>query len=371
MYTNKILLVCTEPNISGSESQLLLLANCLKKKKYDITICCLGGDGEFVKAANHLKLKCKVINRITKFDILRMFKFLWFINKNRFSLIMSFNYVANNMTRISKILLPFSNFIHFAGERGRKFSNKKFINYIDAILSKFSDKIITNSNIQKEKLLYHENIPRSKVKTIYNGFDFNLLDDISKIYLYKNFSIPKQNKVICSIGNLTKPKNIPMFLNVAKKVIAKKSNVSFLYVGGSSIEKVKKYQDLVKTKSLNNKVFFVGKQNNVLQILKSCDIFILTSTQEGMPNVIIEAMASKIPIVSTNVDGISEIIRDKKNGFLVNSNDIHNMIKKINILLSNNELADEFKTAAYEKVKKDFYMGKMIDSYTDLIQKHI
>ena len=67
------------------------------------------------------------------------------------------------------------------------------MNYIDSLFSKFSDEIITNSSIQKEKLLFHENIPRSKVKTIYNGFDFDLLDDISKIDLYKIFQF--QNKI--------------------------------------------------------------------------------------------------------------------------------------------------------------------------------
>ena len=334
-----------------------------------MTLCCLGGYGDFAKKANNLNLECIVIDRLIKFDILRLIKYLWIIYKHQYSLVISFNYVANNMTRLSKILFPFSNFIHFAGERGRKFSNKKLINYIDAILSKFSDKIITNSNIQKEKLLFHEHIPRYKVKKIYNGFDFHLLDDISKIDLYKIFSIPKQNKVICSIGNLTKPKNIPMFLNVAKKVIAKNSNVSFLYVGGSSIEKIKEYQDLVKTKSLYNNVFFVGKQDKVLQILKSCDVFILTSKQEGMPNVLIEAMALKIPVVSTNVDGISEVIIDGENGLVVDSNDSNNMIKKINILLSNKFLIKKITTKAYKDAKELFSINKLIDSYILLIEK--
>ena len=56
----------------------------------------------------------------------------------------------------------------------------------------------------------------------------------------------------------------------------------------------------------------MGKKENVLQILKSCDIFILTSNQEGMPNVLIEAMALKIPVVSTGVDGVLEVIEDQK-----------------------------------------------------------
>ena len=144
-----------------------------------------------------------------------------------------------------------------------------------------------------------------------------------------------------------------------------------MYVGGKTRSVIKKYQDLVKSKSLNKKIFFVGKKENVLQILKSCDIFILTSNQEGMPNVLIEAMALKIPVVSTGVDGVLEVIEDQKNGYLVKPNDSALMIKKIISLLTNDEIYQRFKVNAYKTAYEKFDLKKMIKSYEDLFKSYI
>ena len=162
-----------------------------------------------------------------------------------------------------------------------------------------------------------------------------------------------------------------MFLRVSKKIISNNPDVSFLYAGGSTADVVKKYKDLVKNEGLSNKIFFVGSRDNILSILKSCDIFILTSYQEGMPNVIIEAMASKIPIVSTNVDGVSEIVKDGKNGFLVETNDTESMIEKINLLLTNPKLCNSIVENSYESAKKLFDLEKMVDEYEKLILGYI
>ena len=226
---NKILLTIPGSGVSGAESQLIALAHGLKIRNYDVTLCCLGGEGEFLNKALKLNIKCIVINRITKFDIFRLIKYFWIVNKNQYSIIISYTSVANNITQILKVLSPFNNFIHFAGERGRDFNKNKIRNYCDSKLSRFSELIISNSKIQKKKLINYENIDSNKVEVIYNGFDFNLLNNISKTNLNKCFSIPKTDKVVVSIGNLTEPKNIPMFLNVAKNTIKVRTDTSFLY----------------------------------------------------------------------------------------------------------------------------------------------
>ena len=69
---NKILLTIPGSGVSGAESQLIALAHGLKIRNYDVTLCCLGGEGEFLNKALKLNIKCIVINRITKFDIFRL-----------------------------------------------------------------------------------------------------------------------------------------------------------------------------------------------------------------------------------------------------------------------------------------------------------
>ena len=126
---------------------------------------------------------------------------------------------------------PFLGFIHIAGERGRDIKTKNLFNLIDSYLSSYSDVIVSNSKIQKDKLIRVENIKPSLIKVINNGFELSNLENIKPVNFQKEFGIPDGNKVICSIGNLSKHKNIPMFLNVAEKIISSRNDVSFIYIG--------------------------------------------------------------------------------------------------------------------------------------------
>ena len=164
---------------------------------------------------------------------------------------------------------------------------------------------------------------------------------------------------------LTAPKNIPMFLKVAEKVISENNKISFLYVGNG--KDLNKYKYLAKEKGIDEKIFFVGRQEKILQILKSCDIFILTSKREGMPNVIIEAMAAKTPVISTKVDGVNDIITDNVNGCLIESEDSDEMKNKIFKILSNDDLRNLICKNAEKTVRHKFNKNIMVNSY----EKHI
>ena len=120
-----ILLTIPNSNISGAESQLLLLSSGLKNKGYDVTICCLDGEGEVSEEAKKLNLECINIKRRFSLDVIRLVSYLIVLLSGRYKVIISFTSVANNMTRLCKVLLPFNKFIHFAGERGRDFKKKQ------------------------------------------------------------------------------------------------------------------------------------------------------------------------------------------------------------------------------------------------------
>jgi glycosyltransferase involved in cell wall biosynthesis len=362
----KILLSIPNAGFSGAEQQILKLAVGLKKNGYDITLCNLDDEGLFTMKALESNFECKVIRRRNHFDIFRLINYGKFIIQSKFDIVISFTSSANNLTRLIKLFFPYTNFFHIAGERGRDLDRITISNWIDSKLSKLSDLIICNSKVQREKLILTEKIKPEKVQVIYNGFDFNQMKNIIPLDLYNEFGIPKGNRVICSVGNLSDHKNIPMYMNVAEKVLSKSDSISFLYVGdGPDLEK---YKNETIKRGLNKKVFFIGRRNDVLAILKECNIFILTSAWEGLPNVIIEAMAAKVPMVSTNVDGVSEVITKGHNGYLVKSGDVNKMVDKIYQLLGDDNLCDLFRDNALEIAKSMFGMDKMIDSYEKLIR---
>ena len=365
MKRKKILFVIPNAGFSGAEQQLLALAIGLKKRGYNVNLCNLEGKGHFTEKAEEVGFICEVIERRSHFDLIRLIKYCVYIRQNKFNVIISFTSVANNLTRLLKFFLPFVDFFHIAGERGRDLEQVTISNWIYSKLSKLSNVIVCNSKVQREKLISAEKINPKKLQVIYNGFDFSQCKNISTMDLHDEFGIPEGNRIICSIGNLSAHKNIPMYIEVAEKLLSESHNICFLYIGdGVDLEKYK--NEIIKRK-LNKKIFFTGRRNDVLAILKSCNIFILTSMWEGLPNVVIEAMAASVPVVSTNIDGVTEVITDGHNGFLVKSEDANAMVDKIKQLMSDDALCELFRNNSFEIAKNMFDMAKMIDSYENLL----
>ena len=167
-------IILTIPNavFSGSERQLLILGNGLKNYGYDVFFCVLGGKGKIEDEIKNLSLKYFIYS-----DVKSYFKKLTFyikiIKQVNPDVIISYNWAANNYTRIAKIVTLSCKFIHIAGERGRGMKDEKIKNLIDRFLHKKSDRIISNSFSQKEELIKHEKIKPQKIDVIYNGLRLN------------------------------------------------------------------------------------------------------------------------------------------------------------------------------------------------------
>ena len=122
--------------------------------------------------------------------------------------------------------------------------------------------------------------------------------------------------------------------------------------------------------SLNKHVNFLGRRDDVLSILAASDVFILTSSWEGMPNVLIEAMFSKLPVVCTSVDGAKEIISNQVDGILVKSEDVDDMVNNISLLLDEKKMSLEIAEKGYRLAKSLFDSKVMVKAYIKLIEQN-
>ncbi len=145
------------------------------------------------------------------------------------------------------------------------------------------------------------------------------------------------NKFTCiSVGNMYPVKNLSLVLDIAKDA----KDVNFIIIGsGLEMEYLRKR---IESESLNN-VELLGRKskNEVAEWMRKADLFLLTSLAEGTPTVILEAMASGLPVVTSNVGGIQEIIANRRNGFVVSSFLSTDYLDKIRILQKNDILYDD------------------------------
>ncbi|MCM8810759.1 MAG: glycosyltransferase family 4 protein, partial [Candidatus Omnitrophica bacterium] len=174
----------------------------------------------------------------------------------------------------------------------------------------------------------------------------------------------KNQKIILTGGRLSFEKNLEKFLNVAKIVKEKFKNVKFLIVGeGDQKVKLKK---LAKNLNIQDDVIFTGYRDDLPELIKISDIVVLISLWEGMPNLIIEGMLCKKPVICTKIGGGKEIIKDGENGFLIDPKNQKEIVEKILFLLNNEEKSKIFGQNGYNYAKKTFSLEKMIESYQNL-----
>ncbi len=149
----------------------------------------------------------------------------------------------------------------------------------------------------------------------------------------------------------------------ALKIIEKENFIFFVVGDGPDRDKL---EQLVNSLNLQNKIIFLGYRTDIEKILASADLFILSSRWEGLPLVILEAFACKIPVIASKVHGITSVVKDGENGLLFEFKNEKDLAEKILLILKNEDLKKKIIENAYLTVKEKFNLEKMIKAYENL-----
>lgn len=156
----------------------------------------------------------------------------------------------------------------------------------------------------------------------------------------------EKKDVICAVGRLVGQKNYEAMLRAFAIVVGQHLEFN-LWIYGEGKERDKLF-DVAKTLGIDDKVVFKGHHDDVVNEICQCKIYVLSSDYEGMPNSLLEAMCSGLPVISTKVSGAVDVIEDGKNGILVDVGDVEGMASKMTFLIENEDYA---KSMALEATK--------------------
>jgi L-malate glycosyltransferase len=169
------------------------------------------------------------------------------------------------------------------------------------------DGIITISDSIKNRLR-SAGVPGSKITTIYEGIDLPLYPKRARVLQ------PGKQLVVGTVSHLSHEKGMTYLIEAASLIPEVNEKFRFVIVGeGACLQEL---MDLARRKRLEN-FRFTGFRSDIPQLMESFDIFILPSLSEGLSSAILEAMASSLPVIASNVGGIPELVKDGENGLLV------------------------------------------------------
>ena len=223
---------------------------------------------------------------------------------------------------------------------------------------------VTNSIINN----IHPKIP---VRTLLNGVNTESFKRSSDSKVRAELGIPENAIVLGNVAVFRFQKRLVEWLQVLKQVHEKNSNVYGIIVGAGPLEEEvkKEWKDL----GLENVVFFPGLKTDVKPYFEAMDIFMMSSSFEGLPIALLEAMSMKCAVVATDAGGIKEVIRNEQDGLTCKVDEWEKLSELCQILIDDPVKLKNYKRAARERVVKNFSLTKMVDElekiYNNFVKK--
>lgn len=356
----KVVFILPSLGVGGAENMVAQLATNLDKNLFEVTVIS-------IRSAEDTIIEEKLIRNSVKIS---------FLNHNISPNLKGMLITWNELNRIKPDIIHthLSAFIYtvpWIFLRGKKilhtihsrpkyeFSRKLRIIMKMLYSLKKAVPIAISATIAKEtKELY--NIKKSELQVIYNPVDLSIYNK-GIVSGKKNH----QNITFINVARFNAVKNQEMLVEAFAKVRKHINNVNLVFVGDGELRNM--IEKKVHNYGLNDEVVFTGNIQNVADKLRLADIFVLPSRYEGLPLTILEAMASGLPIVATNIGGIPDIV--KGNGLLFEENDIDSMVEAMSRLALDAKLRNYMGEMSIKYVKP-YNIDSIVDQYQCLYKRY-
>ena len=179
---------------------------------------------------------------------------------------------------------------------------------------------------------------------------------IIKKNIYKELSIPENNKLVVTAGRLSPEKGHHYLIDAISKTNHELENITFV-ICGDGVNR-RRLQDQAKKLHVDNKCMFVGFRRDMDKIYQAMDLFILPSLTEGLPNVILESFSYMKPVIATKVGGVPELVHNNKNGILIDAANTDQLADAIINCLKSDERMKALGEAGLRTVQENFTFAK-------------
>lgn len=358
----KILHMIETAGPGGAENMLIRLIHGLDKKKYDSVACFLksGWLPDKLKSQN---VETLIISQKRCIDIHWLIQVIRYIKKNNVKIIHTHEFAMNvNGSLLSMLIkIPCVTTVHGKNYYPDKWYRKVAYRFV----SKKSYMVAVSSDI-KNFLAEQISINKDKIHIVINGINTKdyMHSETTRMNTRQSFAINNNNILIGAIGNLYTVKGHIYLIEAAGIVCKNYPEVKFIIAGRG--EQQSRLEEKINELGLHDNVNLLGFREDIPEILNALDIYVMSSLSEGTPLSILEAMASGVPIVSTNVGGIKRIIEDGMNGSLVDAKNPGQLADAIIELIKDRKKRVMLARHAKASVESNYSMDNMLAIYDDI-----
>lgn len=280
------------------------------------------------------------------YDPILLLKLIGLFKRGRYDIVHTHATKSGVLGRIAARIAGVPIIIHGLHVNALEVFDSKFINIttilLEKITGKFTDAHISVSEVVSKKYLEYGISKRTKYFTVRSGMElnkfFNARESVDNQQKRQELGLTGECFIIGNVGRLEASKGHHFLFQAIKEILKFRKNqpVKLLVIGeGKDKDKLIKY---VKKLNLERNIIFAGYRKDVAELMAIMNLFVFTSLREGLPRVLVQAAAVGIPIVAFNIDGVSEILKDNYNGFLVEPTNIKQLVEIFIKYINNKEL---------------------------------
>jgi len=354
MYKNtkqiRIVYVIDNLGRGGAQMALIYLIQYLAKRDYQQRIYSLNNVicPDHKKALIECGAEIRVIGKISLSSGIGLLRLLydWVTWKPTVVLTMLFfsDIIGRSIAKITFVPVILSSI------RAKNIDKKSWQFYLDKVTARWADKVTFNSRATIPFAVENEGVQEKQVVYIPNGVNTESFKVFKNKHLKKceELNIPSEALIIGSIGRLNPQKGFPYLLESFQIVLKQFPQSLLLIIGTGAL--LKTLESLAEEMNLFDKIKFLGERTDIPELLSCIDVYVQSSLFEGMPNTVMEAMAT---------------------GWLVKPENSKMLAEKICYVLNNPEFAKKVGSAAAERMAKEFSIEKNAESYDKLFKSLI
>ena len=383
----RLLIIITQSEFGGAQRFIFNLVNKLKSNpNYEIKICVgADGGGEFTKAIQEIEVPITILPMLKRnlsflndivayFNIRKEIKSfnpdVLFLNSSKAGFLGAFSFVFPFRACRAKVIYRIG---------GWTFNDpwptwkKRIWIILEKISTRWKDVVIVNSKRDKEQAELLGIRPRDKIVVVHNGLDVykvnSLTRDEARLRIFEKLSrqVGKVFQVETIIGTISNLYPAKALENLVFAAVPFRSDDSVIFVIIGEGAERPKLEALIKEQGLEKKVLLLGQIASGSRFMTAFDMYIQSSVKEGFSWSLLEAMASKVPVIATDVGATSEIIENGKNGLLVDAGHPNQISVAIAKLIGDDRLRSEFSIQGHQTVLFKFNLDRMIDQIESLL----
>ena len=369
-----ILHLCAANYFGGPEKQIVGHFKQIDRARFNPVVVSLHpkkNNCPISQQARDVGIQTHSVSMSSPFDLMSLYRLIKLVKKKRIDLICSHGYKPTVMGWITarKTGVPI-----IAFSRGYTSENKKvrFYEYLENLVLKRVDGIITVSAAQKQKLesLGIRNTEKWVVHNAVsiNGDEQNNDNGFRDAFLKTNH-LPDNCTLAITAGRLSPEKGHRFLIDAIGLLDAKTEDTYFVFCGDGVNAKSLKEQ--MHSTGVAEKCRFIGFQKDIMRIFRIMDFLVLPSLTEGLPNVVLEAFACKKPVLGTWVGGVPEVVEHKINGILVRPGCPDALVQGINLISECKELSIKMGENGYDRVKKQFSFGRQNKQLQAIYERYL